>query len=268
MPLSKHLIGTDTEFIITYRLQPVSMVDKIGGTKESPLPIPNGALQEDNVLAEINIDPASTYEEWEHNISSVYNQLADRIKKTYDYHISEHASIEYPSTELLSEQALVFGCDPDYNAWTGEMNDAPKLPISQVGFRSAGGHLHISFDNPTPARTIRMCKIVDSILGIQSIVYDRNTERRKLYGKAGAMRFKEYGVENRVLSNFWIFSKQGRRWVYESLMVCINIFNNNDDQLVVSPDIPHIIDTSDTQAALIHMHYLRNKLGILVMEDF
>lgn len=268
MRLSNSSIGTDTEFIITHRLQPVSVVNKLGGTKERPLPIPHGALQEDNVLAEINITPAKSFEEWDSNISAVINELADRLKKQYDYHISEHASIEYPSFELLSEQAQAFGCDPDYNAWTGEMNSPPELPKGREGFRSAGGHVHVSYENVTNSRSIRLCKIIDSILGVQSVVYDRNTERRQLYGQAGAMRFKEYGVENRVLSNFWIFSTQGRRWVYDSLMVCLNIFNNNDDALVVHHEVPNIINESNIAAALTHMKHLRSNLGISVMEDY
>ena len=53
---------------------------------------------------------------------------------------------------------------------------------------------------------ITVVRIMDITHGIPSVLLDsseRAVERRKLYGKAGCHRPTEYGVEYRVLSNFW-----------------------------------------------------------------
>ena len=45
---------------------------------------------------------------------------------------------------------------------------------------------------------------MDYTLGLDSLLLDSDTRRRSMYGRAGSFRFKEYGIEYRTLSNFWI----------------------------------------------------------------
>ena len=91
-------IGNDAEFILLRDIFPVSAIGLIGGNKHNPFPVKLGALQEDNVLAEINIDPAKTVQEWEHNINIVIKQLKFLLPK--NYHISSLSSAIYPEYEL------------------------------------------------------------------------------------------------------------------------------------------------------------------------
>ena len=65
-------------------------------------------------------------------------------------------------------------------------------------------------------------KTADLYLGVPSVILDNDTERRKLYGKAGCLRPKPYGVEYRTLSNFWIWDKKTISWVYHQVATCIN----------------------------------------------
>jgi hypothetical protein len=61
-----------------------------------------------------------------------------------------------------------------------------------------------------PMGKISMVRAMDCIHGIVSTVLDNSPEaiaRRELYGKPGAHRPKEYGVEYRVLSNYWLKSQ-------------------------------------------------------------
>ena len=62
----RYLIGTDFEFgIKDVNGTPISIVGKLGGTKDEPLSIGNGcARQEDNVFAECTIPPTKDLEEF------------------------------------------------------------------------------------------------------------------------------------------------------------------------------------------------------------
>ena len=88
-------------------------------------------------------------------------------------------------------------------------NNPPSLDGTNL--RSCGGHLHIGFDrakNDMMARP-HLVRILDLVAGVPSIIIDKDKDRRKLYGKAGAHRPKMIeagdpydGVEYRTLSNF------------------------------------------------------------------
>jgi hypothetical protein len=123
-----------------------------------------------------------------------------------------------PSEELSDPLAWQFGCDPDFNAWTEDINRSPEITIPNL--RTCGGHVHVATkelaknqqDYPLFVRHM------DRTLGVWSMQHDTDTQRRLLYGKAGAFRPKEYGVEYRVLSNFWIASEELRRNVWDMTM--------------------------------------------------
>ena len=111
---------------------------------------------------------------------------------------------------MKSPTAHIFGCEPDFNAWTGEENKKPKPPLKNM--RSAGGHIHVE----TKLDKRYVAQAMDLYLTIPSLFMDKGEDRRKLYGKAGACRYKPYGVEHRVLSNFWIFKEKYIRWVWRN----------------------------------------------------
>ena len=55
------------------------------------------------------------------------------------------------------------------------------------------GHISIGWDNPTQEQQLDMVKAMDATVGLESVLLDNDTERKKLYGKAGCFRFREYG---------------------------------------------------------------------------
>jgi len=235
------LIGTDPEvFLIDPHGTIVSAIGHVGGTKTAPIPVACGALQEDNVLAEFNIEPARTSREFISNITTVMHQLRTKVAPL-DLHIC--ASHRFTKQELIrsGRQALMFGCDPDFNAYTGEQNNAPS-PLTEL--RTAGGHVHVGYDAGSVEKNREIIRTMDITLGIPSVVMDSDTQRRAQYGAAGAYRNKPYGVEYRSLSNFWLNHADLMEWVFNRAKDAVtNAIHYNPEEII------RIINTSDVGGA-------------------
>lgn len=218
-------IGADPELFLADRSgKYISSVGLIGGTKEEPKPLPMAgcAVQEDNVAVEFNIPPCDSVDSFiaaiQYNLDYLTKEVATRGLSLV---ITPSAS--FPPDQLQSRQAKVFGCDPDYNAWTGGIN--PKPFARNKNLRSAGGHIHVGFDGED-LEPFSVVRAMDVFLAIPSLELDPDTERRLLYGKAGACRPKPYGVEYRTLSNFWIATPELRNWAYTQTLTAVNFVRN------------------------------------------
>lgn len=254
-------IGNDVEFILVRNNAPKSSVGLIGGSKSYPLPCLLGALQEDNVLAEINIDPASTLEEWETNNTTVIRELQNRLPP--DVLLSTLASAFYSAAELDSPQAKEFGCDPDMNAWKHKFNKFKALSGKFKLLRSAGGHVHVGIPDLDLSSKFELIRCMDAFIGLQTVLIDKDVERKKLYGKAGAMRIKPYGVEWRVPSNFWIHTQYDRRWMFESALFCASNFKELSEHYK-DMDIVRVINENSHDTALEYIAELRKKVDFQV----
>lgn len=206
------LLGADPEVFIQRRGQVVPVIGLLGGTKKDPLPVRLGAVQEDNVLAEFNILPASTSKDWETNLATTLRDMRSILAQR-GYGLTFKASHTFTQKELLEAgpQAMTFGCDPDFNAWERCVNLPPSRATT---LRTAGGHIHLGIDGMSMNECAQVSKNCDLFLGVPSVLMDDDTIRRTMYGKAGSFRKKPYGVEYRALSNFWIRNKTLRRWAY------------------------------------------------------
>lgn len=221
-------IGADPELFLVQDRNIIPAVGKIGGTKDHPLAIPGlgegFGMQEDNVMVEFNIPPANGAMEFSNNLMMAIGHIKQVIPHGTD--LVAKSSHLFKARQLRSKQAKVFGCEPDQNAWTGRENRF--IPATDPRLRSCGGHVHIGLpDNvrniDTDRGVIRAC---DVFLGVPSILLDNDTRRREIYGKAGAFRFKAYGVEYRTLSNFWLESAQLREWVFDSAIRAVETVAN------------------------------------------
>jgi hypothetical protein len=189
----------------------------IGGTKEEPLPLPLGegyGVQEDNVAVEFNIPPAPNAQEFVRSIGRTLDFLTATVDGMYGFHIHRSSAESFPKEELVSPASQVFGCDPDYNAWTGKKNPRPKARDRNL--RSCGGHIHVGGYEKQELASDRLIKCMDLYLGVPSILMDEGELRKELYGKAGAFRDKSYGCEYRTLSNFWVFDERLRQWAWDN----------------------------------------------------
>lgn len=212
----KITIGTDPEFFLQTGGRFVSAIPLIEGTKHEPAPLPNGGtIQRDNVAVEFATDPAKDGEDFVNKVRSCMRDALDMVPS--DHNLIVEPSAEFDEDQLDHPEAQEFGCDPDYNAWTVEMNEKPWCGSS--GFRSCGAHIHVGgLDDDGVSipgleflvdfkGKINMIKGMDLFHGTVSAQLDNSEaaiRRRELYGKAGAHRPTEYGVEYRVLSNYWM----------------------------------------------------------------
>lgn len=113
-------------------------------------------------------------------------------------------------------------CDPDYDVWLEDVNPRPD---SNTNLRTTSGHLHFGYDNPNTHKSVEIVRAADLFLGLPSLLLDPDRERRKMYGKAGSFRFKDYGVECRVLSNFWTKDENSMTWLWNQIELMFNFLN-------------------------------------------
>jgi len=209
----------------------ISAIGLIGGTKSHPQPLPLGdgyAVQEDNVAVEFNTPPAENAEVFSTQIGNTIAFLSDQIKERYGLDFSTLSAAIFPDEQLNHPMSFVFGCDPDFNVWTKKQNPRPQAPDARL--RSCGGHVHIGYAFNNKEHASRALKLVDLFLGVASVIVDEHGDvRRPLYGKAGACRFKPYGVEYRTLSNFWVFDDKLRQWVFKNTEKAMSLLDTSFD---------------------------------------
>jgi hypothetical protein len=214
-------LGTDPEFfLLTADDKPVSVCGMIGADKWNPLQMhdmPEGFnVQEDNVALELGMPPAASAEEFYQHLNTVMKESLNYVATGLKF--SKLSCIIFPKEQLAHPMAQVFGCEPDFNAWTKEENKKPNPPHKNM--RSAGGHIHVE----TKKDPYEVVKMADLYLSVPLVLMDEGFERKAIYGKAGACRVKSYGVEYRTPSNWWTAPgcteeerKQRCDWVWRNM---------------------------------------------------
>lgn len=233
---------------VDFRLgsDPELMLVDAGGNLKSAIPIvaegkgagrplddtAENTVLHDNVLVEFNTKPADTEEEFVATIGSVLKGVG-KLVKGEDLSLLLKAAADYPEAELQHPEAQEFGCEPDFCAYKLLMNEVPAEAAAKP-FRSAGGHLHIGKGEDEelnailddPMGKISVVKAVDAFCVLTETFLDRRPEsasRRELYGRAGSHRPKDYGVECRALSNWWLASPQHTQLVHQLTAAALEV---------------------------------------------
>lgn len=247
------LIGCDPEVFVKKQGTFLSAFGLIKGDKKNPFKVRNGAVQVDGMALEFNIDPAHSEDEFCINVQDVFNQMKLMVPD-YEVVATPVAHFDIAHMEQQPKEALELGCDPDYNAWSGMVNDKPN---GNRPMRTASGHIHIGWTNDKDQWDPEhqgMCQAaarqMDFFLGLPSLMYDNDKERREMYGKAGCLRYKPYGVEYRTLSNAWLNSEKLMRTVYRNAIQGMNRLINGDRLYEKYGDIQEIINSSDKKEAM------------------
>lgn len=238
MAVPRITIGCDPELFIRNKKtkQFISAHNLIPGTKEKPYATPFGAIQVDGVAAEFNITPANSAAVFSQNITQTIMELQKRIGPDNELVYEPIAKFNTEYFDKLPAHVKELGCNPDFNAWTNQVNPAPEAKGDLYATRTASGHVHIGWtkdQDPNDPSHIEDCNMVvrnlDYYLGLPSLMWDRDNRRRALYGMAGACRYKPYGVEYRTLSNKWLTDPQLITYVWNGAFYAVhNLFSGHD----------------------------------------
>lgn len=237
-------IGADPELFLSKEGQPVSAHGLIPGSKREPHLIGYGnSIQVDGLAVEFNTKPVNIEQEF---INCIKNSLLDLKAMLPSYEFTQESAIRFPKEYMrsLPKEVLSLGCSPDMNAYDHNMNPPPNVRST---LRTAAGHIHIGYPKEL-GPIVEIVQRLDLYLGVPSIILDKKgAMRRRMYGKAGAYREKPYGLEYRVLSNFWIFKEELISWVFSSVYKAI------EEDLMLQPEhckiIRIAIDRNDKELA-------------------
>jgi hypothetical protein len=251
--MTQILVGCDPEVFVKRNGVFESAYGLIKGDKKNPQKVNRGAVQVDGMALEFNIDPAYSEDEFCINVQEVLNTMKSMVP---GYEVVATPVADFPLEYLKSQpkEALELGCDPDYNAWTGAVNPRPD---GERPMRTASGHVHIGWTNKEDVNSgdhVERCRMaaqqMDFYLGLPSLFYDADVRRREMYGKAGCLRVKPYGVEYRTLSNAWLNSKELIAWVYRATQKGMQDLMDGRMLSEKYGDIQDIINHSDKKKAL------------------
>ena len=227
----KVMLGSDPELLLNKTVymdqKPFPIIGLLGHGKHDPLHIDDSGfrtLQEDNVALEYTTHPTSTKEDWVEEQTNMYDH-AVKVAEGFGLGVFKNiASISFDRVMLQSDAAKTFGCEATWNAFTNSENPAPP---SGGQVRSVGGHVHISYENPNDEQSMEICKILDVLYlkNIDSLSGDNEIARRELYGKAGEIRLKSYGVEWRVLSSYWVHFPETRNAVWDLVEEAFDLYD-------------------------------------------
>jgi len=273
----KFKLGADPElFLKRADGTNISAHDLVPGSKKAPYAVDSGAIQPDGLAAEFNIDAVdyNDFRAFDDKLTKVLGELKKAVGPDVFFDPRPSTLFDKDYYDALPETAKELGCDPDYSAYSEDPMQPNPRPDGSSGLRSAAGHLHIGWGSDIPVdhpEHLEICRTfirqMDLYVGLGMTVFDTDTERRKLYGKAGAYRPKHYGVEYRTPSNAWISSRARRQFIHSLVVAAIqNMQTSNPMYSYYAKnyaksygDVQEIINSGDAKRATT---ILRDVLGI------
>jgi len=255
LEIAKATVGCDPEFFLcNSKGSIISAIGHVPGSKEEPHYLNSQAgLQTDNVAVEFASGVVEDVDDLVTHIRATFKQITELLPEGHT--LAVLPSTVFPEQELEHPQAREFGCSPDYNVWSMTQNEPPKPDDENL--RSCGGHLHVGHPSlkEFSGKTM-MVKVMDCLHGLVSTVLDNSPEavvRRQLYGKAGCHRPTSYGIEYRVLSNYWLKHPLLVRLQYSLVEDCLNILENGGGKDLIasmgSKNIQEVINKGDDKEA-------------------
>lgn len=194
--------GADIELFVVGESGLESAIPIVSGTKHDPLLCGKTMISHDNVAIEFAIPVCSTSEEVVFEVRDAFKHMRDIIGPKRRL-IAKPSAI-FPEHLLTDPEAQMFGCEPDTDVYNPREMHIAEPPND--GMRSIGAHQH--FGHPWllmggGVNCIHAAKWLDATVGMLSVLTDPSRSarrRRSLYGQAGCIRYKPYGMEYRTNS--------------------------------------------------------------------
>ena len=173
--LPNFTLGADPEFFVHCGQRFISAIGLIPGSKYEPQDIPCGsAIQVDNVACEFNTVPAKSAAEFSAAVESPLKYIEDLLA-AQQYMISREAYTIFDNDQLEDEEARMAGCEPDFCAYTQEMNEPPDY--GDRNDRSVAGHLHIGM-KLEDGELLALVKALDLFVTIPGLHCESNQRRQ------------------------------------------------------------------------------------------
>lgn len=153
--------------------------------------------------------------------------------------------------------ANIFGCDPDWDAYTCEIASR-RMNAKAHPWRYGGGHIHVGAYKQTCDKFLPgIIQVTDVVAGLFQVALgiegQAARQRRALFGQAGLFRIQPHGYEYRTLDNSWLLHPKltclFAGLVMDSLYVATSGNKLAHELLQLAPTARGIINECDTSAA-------------------
>lgn len=282
-------IGCDPEFFFRKKGKIIG-AEKVLGEK----PKKGALIKCDGVQVEINPPAHTCRQAGGKRIKEILTAMNVKLRGT-GVVASLDRAVRVSKNELnsLSFASRILGCKPSLKAFLG-LSKTNELKVNPHTYtiRSGGGHIHLGrYNSDTypeyrctkialkPKNHIRTVTMLDIVCGNTSVLLDRDPEnirRRRVYGRAGEYRKTSYGLEYRVLSNYWLQHPTLHSFAFgmARLAVCIvgssTKENDYEKAILDRVDIKKVvkaINTNDFDLALENYNAIKDILAEITEND-
>jgi len=268
-------MGGDPEFFVSNKRGKVLNADAFFPGKHEPLYASEdknrNKLFFDGIQAEIAFGHSNCRDFLISNTQRCLRLARNTIPSDHNILLKPSAKIDRAVIENADPEARIFGCAPDFNAYTRSVNTT-EMDASRHPFRYAGGHMHLGISSNylkegqaeydlvhRDENHLRIIKFLDLMVTIPTLILDNGAgskRRRDKYGKAGCFRPTPYGVEYRTPSCWWLKSPMTTSLVFGFAKLAWALLVHKKDEAfrnAIDPDeevVRGIIDESDTKSSL------------------
>jgi hypothetical protein len=215
-------------------------------------------------MVEWNIPPATTEHEFRESICTIKALVQEHVQSQLGegWKATPRGEWEFEASQLQSEQAKTFGCEPDFDAYLGGVQRQDGAADTIGNWRTCGGHIHVGGDFNCPDFVAALfVELFITIFG--RVPVNNRTQRAKWYGKPGIFRPKPYGIEYRTPDNGWVRDPHRVEMVGHYALHCANYLTTTSAETLQSTfrKIPWVLMneylSGKRQTAAVRSHIIR-----------